>query len=53
MIIQSRHRNFNIAYDEDTKKYFIVEKCEVEIKPIVGGFNFAAEAIEFGLTKVI
>ena len=52
MIIQSRHKNFNIAYDEVMKKYFITSKSETDNRPTIGGFNFAAEAIDFALTRV-
>ena len=50
MIIQSRHATFNISYDDIMKKYFITSKTGGTVE--IGGFNFAAEAIEFALNRV-
>lgn len=52
MIIQSRHENFNIEYCEVMKKYFITSKSETDNRPQIGGFEFAAEAIDFAHKRV-
>ena len=49
MIIQSKHEKFNIGYEPIMKKFFILSK-ESEIE--IGGFNVAAEAIQFALDRV-
>ena len=49
MKIQSQHSTFNIGYDEVMKKFFILSKqSEIEI----GGFDFAADAIQFAISRV-
>lgn len=52
MIIQSRHETFNISYEPIMKKFFITSKSETESRPQIGGFDLAAQAIEFALSRV-
>ena len=42
--------SFNISYDEIMKKFFITSKTEG--RPDIGGFDKAAEAIDFALKRV-
>ena len=52
MITQSRHANFNIGYEPVMKKFFITSKSEADDRPSIGGFDLAAQAIEFALKRV-
>lgn len=50
MHLYAQFEKFNISFDEILKKYFITSKTGGQVE--IGGFAFAAEAIEFAYSRV-
>lgn len=46
----AKFEKFNISYDDILKKYFITSKTDG--RPDIGGFDKAAEAIDFAQSRV-
>lgn len=48
----AKFKDFNILYDTTLKQYFIASKDDTEGRPSIGGFEFAANAIDFAVKRV-
>lgn len=46
----AKFKDFNILYDTTLKQYFIASKDEG--RPSIGGFDIAANAIDFAIKRV-
>ena len=44
-------KEYNIGYDEISKEFFITSKTDG--RPMIGGFNKAADAIDFADKRVV
>jgi len=43
---------FDIAFDDEMQKYFIISKNKEQVRPIIGSFETWEEAFKFGSERV-